>query len=1596
VNNYTVAGNVITSGVNDTNINANANFTISSGGNLSNPATTSNIIGGVTLCNSTLGVNCNAPAYTLDVLGSAAYTPASLSATARLTTPAVVWSNSNIPLGTFASNTSFQLAGLQLAYNGGVYGGNIAGGIQQNVGGVLSLGTSSGAAAVNNYENMRMTNCNTWFPAQGGVQITGNSGLQLQVPGSIFFPGTAANAGQGTGYSTSLSNVATAFGASNFTIELWAYPTYTSTAVNVPLLSTGLAASSEIRIAQSITASNTPGFVIGTTAVQGTAGAIVSNTWYHVALVRNANVFTMYINGVSNAGATITGFTFSNASRIWLGRYDISSYFYTGFIGNIRITNGLAVYTAPFTPPVGALPFIPGTSLLMNMFTSDTALTDTVNNTPFSLFNGAAWSMYSPGYAAGAGNAIATLGAVGTIQQVAYYPNANTGIPTRRLDIRPTADYTIIESTGEMQVNSTNGGLYLKSFNYGVNLVGSNSAFTFSNSATSTNVFNVASNGALSNSNVTSNTIGGVTLSNGILAVTSGATAMPATMTATQNIVSGFSTTVLGSVTGTATSNVVDDATIYSFTAGTGTFAVAAGAPVIVDYLIVGGGGSGGNGAGGGGGAGGVVYMKGVQLPAGSYAWTVGGGGASQATNNTSGTAGSNSTLSNSTFGNMVALGGGAGGGYTTSPAGGAGASGGGAAGGATVGGNAGGSSATGQGFVGGTATSNGSFGGGGGGAGGSGIAGAGSGGTGGLGLVIPITGSNVYYAGGGGASTNVGSGTSPAGGLGGGGAGTNGALNVAGTSGLANSGGGGGASGNGGASGAGGSGVIIIRVYTNTSSRMLIGDGGGYSMALSAQSNGITTDVMTVTDKGNVSIGLSNAMVNLAIDAKFDSLGNLYVADFSNCRIRKITPTGLVTTFVGNGSNAIVAGTGGGASIGQPTGLVITDTAGTGTMYVSSQSHRILAVTLPGAVMTVLAGSGVVGSNDAVGAAATFNTPRGLAYDTSTTYLYVADTNNLRIRRIVPSTGVVTTRDATAGFSVNPGASVPTFSAGLYATSVAFDSTYLYVPTFGTTVFRIPLTGAAAAATALTSTGYSFTNAYGIIINAAKTTLYITDQGGNQVRSLPVGGGVNALVAGSSTAGSLDATGSNATFSAPQHLTIDAAGSNLYVGEYSTNKVRKINLATSNVTTYVGTGTAGFADGSVPTATTVNNTLLVSSSIGINCNVPQTALDVNGNALIGGQLVVSAPAGQAVVIGSNTASGSAGALRITNAGTPGSNYIQSGSNVTGSTAAPLLFTSMNGGAEWARFDATGKFGIGNSSPTYPLDVQGALRCYNTTYDVMGLMSPTYGNYIHIGSWNQAGSVSKNLVLNQNGGNVGIANTSPAKTLDVNGVARVNSNWSASSATPVELFALCNTAANDAVIRLGFGSYNGTTASIDATVNALNNFQSALSFKTYTGAAFLEGLSISSSQIIKISSYTTNGAVSTISGTGTLSVSSDRRIKTNIQYMNDDATSKILALKPARFELMSDPSNTQLGFIAQDVETVIPEAVDGKKYEYEWKRDENGNPVVDSNGQLIITDTPRYRGFSDRPVLATLVKAFQELSARLSNVEARLAAATTP
>jgi DNA-binding beta-propeller fold protein YncE len=146
-------------------------------------------------------------------------------------------------------------------------------------------------------------------------------------------------------------------------------------------------------------------------------------------------------------------------------------------------------------------------------------------------------------------------------------------------------------------------------------------------------------------------------------------------------------------------------------------------------------------------------------------------------------------------------------------------------------------------------------------------------------------------------------------------------------------------------------------------------------------------------------------AQFNQPYGLAFDSTGNLYVADLQNHRIRRITPSGVVTTFAGSGVNGNVNGTGTAAQFNYPAGIAV-DSAGN--VYVADNGNRRIRKISPGGVVTTLAGSGAAGFADGTGVAALFNGPTGIAVD-SAANVYVADRGNHRIRKITPG-GVVTT----------------------------------------------------------------------------------------------------------------------------------------------------------------------------------------------------------------------------------------------------------------------------------------------------------------------------------------------------------------------------------------------------------------------------------------------------------------------------------------------------------------------------------------------------------------------------------------------------------
>lgn len=288
------------------------------------------------------------------------------------------------------------------------------------------------------------------------------------------------------------------------------------------------------------------------------------------------------------------------------------------------------------------------------------------------------------------------------------------------------------------------------------------------------------------------------------------------------------------------------------------------------------------------------------------------------------------------------------------------------------------------------------------------------------------------------------------------------------------------------------------------------------------------------------------------------DGANNLYVADGGNNRVRKISPSGVVTTLAG-GTYGYKDGPGATAQFWAPTGIVYY--GGSKTVYVSdANNYRVRSISDTAVVGTV-AGSGAAGYLDATGTAAQFNGLHGLAVGSDGS-IYVADGNNYRIRKIAPG-GVVTTiaGSGVAGYADGIGTAAQfRFSPGIAIDAVG----NLYVSDNGSNRIRkisssgVVTTLAGGIYGYLDGTGASaqFRNPWGIAVDAAGT-VYVADRGNNRIRKISPGGVVSTL-AGSGVAGFADGTGVAAQFDGYFGLVVDSNGA-VYVSDGNNNRVRKI-----------------------------------------------------------------------------------------------------------------------------------------------------------------------------------------------------------------------------------------------------------------------------------------------------------------------------------------------------------------------------------------------------------------------------------------------------
>ena len=293
--------------------------------------------------------------------------------------------------------------------------------------------------------------------------------------------------------------------------------------------------------------------------------------------------------------------------------------------------------------------------------------------------------------------------------------------------------------------------------------------------------------------------------------------------------------------------------------------------------------------------------------------------------------------------------------------------------------------------------------------------------------------------------------------------------------------------------------------------------------------------DIHTIAGTGSAGWGGDGgpallAMLNNPQGLVADAAGNLYIADASNARVRRIDhATSIITTVAGNGM-AGYSGDGGPATSAQLNTPVALALDPQGNLYICEMAGRVRKVTASTGIITTVAGGGTIKSENAPATQVQLLTPAGVAIAANGD-LYVSDSSNMRVRRVDHSTGLIKTVAGSGGFG-NSGDGGPALDAGVtLPTALAFDSA-------GNLYIAEPLPG--------------------VIRRVDLQTGIITTYAGGQ----PSGGMPDGVPATQTSFGSLGG------------MTFDSLD-NLYVTLNSVGRVKRIRRSTGIVTTVAGSGPA-------------------------------------------------------------------------------------------------------------------------------------------------------------------------------------------------------------------------------------------------------------------------------------------------------------------------------------------------------------------------------------------------------------------------------------
>jgi sugar lactone lactonase YvrE len=362
-----------------------------------------------------------------------------------------------------------------------------------------------------------------------------------------------------------------------------------------------------------------------------------------------------------------------------------------------------------------------------------------------------------------------------------------------------------------------------------------------------------------------------------------------------------------------------------------------------------------------------------------------------------------------------------------------------------------------------------------------------------------------------------------------------------------------------------------IITTYAGTGTRALSGDNGPATAAQLDRPSGLT----------------------------FDSAGNLFIADSSNHVLRKIDArTRIITTYAGTGTRGF-SGDNGPASearLAEPRDLAFDSV---GNLFIADfGNHRIRRIDARTQIITTYGGTGSGGfsGDDSLATTAQLNAPAGIAFD-ATGDLFIADLSNNRVRRIDARTKLITTY--AGGGASDSGDNGPATAAQLAAPAgLAFDSAgnLFIADSLHHRIRRVDAQTKIITTSAGNGTGgFSGDNGpaaaaqlslpHGLAFDSAGN-LFIADSGNDRTRRIDARTGIITTPAGTGTEGFAgdDALATAAELYYPDGIAFDSAG-NLFIADSDDDRIRRVDARTRIITTYAGTGTSGFSGDNGPAA---------------------------------------------------------------------------------------------------------------------------------------------------------------------------------------------------------------------------------------------------------------------------------------------------------------------------------------------------------------------------------------------------------------------------